>query len=301
MADVQPVLSPADIQHFIEHGYVIVPACFTAVVAQELTDRAFIRLGYDRNDSSTWLSPRIHMPAIETFDVRNFSPKAWSAMCELLGGEERVQKPCYWSDAFIANFHEGADEPWRPPSAACPGWHKDGDFFRHYLDSPEQGLLTLVIWKDIQHMGGGTFIAPDSIKIISQYLADRPEGVLPNGFPFKEMIGECNEFVEFTGKVGDVVLLHPYMLHAVSQNHSGIARFITNPPVGLLEPMQFNRTNADDFSPVERVVLHALNLNRLDYRPTGSRERIVPDRVIRQRVAIEEEKKRLFDAGVNVN
>jgi hypothetical protein len=46
---------------------------------------------------------------------------------------------------------------------SSPDWHKDGDFFRHFLDSPEQGLLTIVLWSDIEERGGGTFIAPDSV------------------------------------------------------------------------------------------------------------------------------------------
>eukprot|EP01051_Picozoa_sp_SAG22_P018948 SAG22_NODE_3348_length_1764_cov_2.810210_1_plen_40_part_10 len=39
--------------------------------------------------------------------------------------------------------------------------------FRHYLDSAEQGLLLLVLWGDIGHQGGGTFIAPDSVEKVA--------------------------------------------------------------------------------------------------------------------------------------
>ena len=59
------------------------------------------------------------------------------------------------------------------------------------------------------------------------------EGVLPDDFPYDELIAQCSTFVETTGRLGDVVLMHPYMLHAVSQNHRGTARFITNPPIAL--------------------------------------------------------------------
>ena len=61
---------------------------------------------------------------------------------------ETTAKPG-WSDGFIINFGLGADQPWQPPSPEVSGWHKDGDFFRHFLDSPEQGLLTIVVWSDI--------------------------------------------------------------------------------------------------------------------------------------------------------
>jgi ectoine hydroxylase-related dioxygenase (phytanoyl-CoA dioxygenase family) len=37
--------------------------------------------------------------------------------------------------------------------------------------------------------------------------------------------------LELTGKVGDVVLMHPYMLHATSQNVIEHGRPITNLPI----------------------------------------------------------------------
>ena len=89
------------------------------------------------------------------------------------------------------------------------------------------------------------------------------------------------------------MLLHPFILHAVSQNPSGRARFITNPPVALKEPMNFNREDPDDFSPVELGVLHGLGKDCLDFKPMAPRERLVPARVQRQKKMLEEQKKRL--------
>ena len=45
-----------------------------------------------------------------------------------------------WGDGFIINFALGAAEAWQPPKARRIGWHKDGDFFRHFLDSPGTGI-----------------------------------------------------------------------------------------------------------------------------------------------------------------
>ena len=120
------------------------------------------------------------------------------------------------------------------------------------------------------HKGGGTFIAPDSIKHVARYLADHPEGV--NGGSCAALIDRCEEFVEVTGEVGDYILLHPYMLHASSNNHSGNVRFMTNPPVVLREPLDLNRENPADFSLIERATLHALGVDRYDFRPTAPRE-----------------------------
>jgi hypothetical protein len=294
------VLSEEQTAHFIERGYVVLHDCFSRDWAQELTDKAFIRLGYDRNDPATWAGPgRIHMPTIELFDIKDVAPLAWQAACELVGGEERVRQPYHWSDAFIVNFHEGIDQPWQGPSAQSKGWHKDGDFFRHFLDSPEQGLLTLVLWSDIEPRGGGTFVATDSVPVVAQRLAEHPEGLLPGELNCREMINQCHDFLEMTGRCGDVVLLHPFILHTSSQNHLGIPRFLTNPPIALNEPMNFQRANPADFSPVERAVLHGLGVEKLDFQPAAQRERFVPERAKRQQKVLLEEKARLEAARLN--
>lgn len=266
-------LSEEQIQHFIQYGFIQLNDCFDKDFAYQWSEAAFERLGYDPKDPSTWDKPIVHLPANDWVSVPEFAPKAWSAMCELLGGEDRVQDDARWGNGFIINFALGADRPWVPPSPEAGGWHKDGDFFFHYLDSPEQGLLVIVVWRDMLHMGGGTFMACDSIKPVAEMLVEDRTGLHPFTGGFGDKITECHDFREATGKVGDVILMHPYMLHASSQNHSGKARFITNPPVALREPMNFNRANPADFSPVERTILHSLGVERLDYHIERDRSR----------------------------
>jgi hypothetical protein len=290
------VLTQEQRKQFLDKGYVTIHGCFEGEAAETLIEQAWIRLGMDPFDQSTWEKPRVHMPRITSFDAAQFAPKAWAAACELCGGEERIES-WSWGDAFIVTLNEGADESWSPPDASHGKWHKDGDFFRHFLDSPEQGLLSLVIWSDINHQGSATYAATDSVPIIARFLAQHPEGVLPGGFNFKEMIGQCKEFIECTGKCGDVVLLHPYVLHSGSQNMLRRPRFLTNPPLYLKEPMNFNRSNPADFSLIELAVLQGLGVDRLDFAPTSPREKVVPERVRRHNEVIEEEKRRLAAAG----
>jgi hypothetical protein len=229
--------------------------------------------------------------------MKELAPQAYAAACQLLGGEDRIQGSVGWSDHFIVNLGERADQPWEPAGPSVPGWHKDGDFFRHYLDSPEQGLLTIVLWTDVVHQGGPTYLATDSVGVIARWLEPRREGVLPGGFGFMDRIAECREFAEATGSTGDVYLIHPYALHAVSQNVLRVPRVITNPPIHLKEPMNFNRDNPADFSPVERAVLKGLGVERLDYQIAGQRERIVPEREKMQAKMMEEERLRLAQAS----
>ena len=299
MTKTYKTLTESDITHFIEKGHIILRDCFPRELAEEWTAFAYKRLGYEPDDPSTWAEPRIHLPSMNRVPLQEVAPRAWDAISDLLGGEERIagslRNPTpSWGDGFIINFSLGAETPWQPPSPEVSGWHKDGDFFRHFLDSPEQGLLTIVVWSDIYAKSGGTFVACDSVQHVAQRLYEHPEGLQPGGFG--QLIEKCKDFAEITGRAGDVVLLHPFILHAASQNPSGRARFITNPPVALKEPMNFNRDTPDDFSPVELAVLQGLGQNRLDFKPTAPRERLVPERVKRQQKMLEEQKKRLAKA-----
>ena len=47
-------------------------------------------------------------------------------------------------------------------------------------------------------------------------------------------------FHEATGEVGDVYILHPFMLHSASRNLRRDIRIITNPPVSLKEPFNYD-------------------------------------------------------------
>jgi len=272
--------------------------CVRGAIPRERVDawasQVWTRLGYSEKDPATWEQSRIHMPTHQRLPVEELSPRAWAAICDLCGGAERVKRPSTWGDGFIVNL--GADdhaETWQPPSPESGGWHKDGDWFKHFLDSPEQGLLTIVLWSDVHPRGGATFVAQDSVPVVARFLAQHPEGVLPGGFDFKKMIAECSHFAEATGEAGDVYLIHPYLLHASSRNALRLPRLITNPAVLLAEPMRFDREDPGGFSLVEMAVLEGLGVERLEFRPTAERERVTPERELRQKRMLEEEKARL--------
>ena len=149
-------------RQFLDHGYVVIEQAVARDLAEQWRDLAYRRLGYDPDDPATWIEPKVHLPVMNRRKVAEFAPRAWAAICDLLGGEQRIRNGADYSfgDSFIINFHHGADQPWQPPSPRVTGWHKDGDFFRHFLDSPEQGLLTIVIWSDIEPRSCGTFVSP---------------------------------------------------------------------------------------------------------------------------------------------
>ncbi|KAF1935997.1 hypothetical protein EJ02DRAFT_414752 [Clathrospora elynae] len=306
-AEEQYKLSQEQEKFFLENGWLKLEKCFTREQADGLQETLWTRLGMDPEDMSTWHTERTNMPFFNEFPVADFAPKAWAGICALLGGSQRVDPAAStWKDGFIVNLGtpQGHNKAIRPQDLT--GWHVDGDFFVHYLDSPEQALLVIPLWTDIAPGGGGTFICPSAIPIVAQHLYDNPSGVSPRMTPRAKNPGFVQEkdlkwfndlaanmpdeaFVEATGAVGDVYLLHPLMLHSASNNQLRKLRVITNPPVSVTEPFVFDRPNGEEYSAVERKTMRALGKEgRIEgWRITGERQQVVPERV-----RIQEEMKR---------
>lgn len=287
MSSEYRVITEQQEKQFLECGYVAMRGCFPRKAAAKWTANLWKRLGYDPRDRSTWGSCYTRLAPQKTVDLRSLAPLAWDAICDLVGGEEQIAHIDGCDDGFIVNLCQDCDDPWRPPSPQHAGWHKDGDSFRHFLDSPEQGLLTLVLWSDVIPHGGGTYIATDSVGPVARYLAEKPEGVLPMEFDIGSLIGQCGRFVEATGEPGDVYLLHPFLLHAVGQNTRCSCRVISNPSVRLRNPMKFDgpRRHA---SLVERAVLRGLGVKSFAFVRRGPREAVLPERVRRAYTAVGE-------------
>lgn len=111
---------------------------------------------------------------------------------------------------------------------------------------------------------------------------------------YRNIVKESHEFHEMTGNVGDVILLHPLMLHSASVNSLRIPRIITNPPVSLNEPFNFDREDPSEYSIVERKTLQELGKDRLQgWSIKGSREAVIPARLKAQKRMKEQELERL--------
>jgi len=307
MATPPTPLTEAEKEHFINHGWLHLKNCFTREQAESATADVWTRLGMDPNDKSTWNKERIHMPHHREFNAAEFAPRAWAAICELCGGEDNIVGwTKQWRDTFIVNLGsvEGEGKTVLPQDLGL--WHVDGDFFVHYLDSPEQGLLVIPLFTDIVPGGGGTYICPEAMPKVAKYLYDNPAGVSPvmhprdhPNFPevpfsrgtewFNELAKSCTQFIETHGECGDIFLLHPLMLHAASNNSLRNVRIITNPPISLKEPFCFDRPDGS-YTLVERATLKALGKENLKgWKITAPREAVVPERVrIQERIKQEE-------------
>ncbi|KEQ64593.1 uncharacterized protein M437DRAFT_43740 [Aureobasidium melanogenum CBS 110374] len=304
-------LSEEQKQHFLEHGFIKLEDCFSPEdeFCKGLMDRVWERLDMDPNDKETWNPWRVHLPRYhDAIPMRDFCPKAWSAICELCGGEDRIDTAdeAKWKAAAQQGLPSGPDNLTPAQEKLLDphdrdNWHVDGDFFHHFLDSKEQALLPIVLFKDIKVGGGGTMICPDAIPTMAEHLAAHPEGLMPDmtfiegreklykdfdhGF-FDEAVKPVpkDRFRTATGKAGDIYLLHPLMVHSAAPNYLREPRFITNPPVALKQPFNFDRTDGSAYSLVEQKTLNALGHPEglKGWKITTERKLIVPERVREQ-------------------
>ncbi|KAJ7860706.1 hypothetical protein B0H14DRAFT_2744052 [Mycena olivaceomarginata] len=70
---------------------------------------------------ATWHTERSNMPSHTSVPIAEFAPKAWAAICEILGGEERMSDEMrVWRDSFIVNL--GVDGQGEVPLWELDGW-----------------------------------------------------------------------------------------------------------------------------------------------------------------------------------
>jgi Phytanoyl-CoA dioxygenase (PhyH) len=267
---------------FVQRGMVTVRDALDPAFCEEVVARRLAELGVDEDDPTTWPSGRRNLPATTVHPLAEVAPRAAEVLHELVGGADRIAFSDL-PDNLIVNFPDPGARWWPPTEHWAPeaGWHKDGDFFRHFLDSPEQGMLGIVFWRDVTPDQGATYVVTDSIAPVARVLAEAPDGILPADFPTEQIVAQSNRFRALTGAQGSIVWAHPYLVHSASINKTDRVRIISNTTVMLCEPMRFSGDDAR--SPVEQVVLDALGVNALDFRPTHPRQHVTSERERRWR------------------
>jgi hypothetical protein len=265
-------------QQLLEHGLVRVSAALDPSFCEAVVQDGFARMGIDESRAETWAAGPIHLPVVRNWRFEEAAPRAAAVLHELVGGPEAISFAGI-QDNLIVNLPDAAAVPYTPSEwRAGTGWHKDGDWFRHFLDSPEQALLVIVFWRDVVDAQGPTHVAVDSIPGVASLLAGHPEGLLPAELRphVAEILSGCSDFRAVTGRQGDVVFAHPYLLHRASVNTVAAPRVISNTSVMLRRPMRFDRH--DGHTAVERSILDALGVDRLSFEAVGNRAHLQTDR-----------------------
>jgi hypothetical protein len=252
------VLSADDVEQFIDRGWCILPRAFTAEQAAAARACVWRRMAEKRgileHDPSTWpdaydIEEQVSHPDV----IACFTDRLAGAVEDLLGegrwiGERR------WG-LWPVNFYWGVREPAPFPKHT---WHVDGNWFRHTIDCPKQGLLLVGLFSDVEPRGGGTVIAEGSHRQTARVLKQHPDG-LTHLELFERVLQEpLSDFRELTGAVGDVVLAHPFLFHTRGHKYLGGPRFISNTEAPLKVPLMLDRADGN-YSVLERSIRAALD------------------------------------------
>ena len=85
------VLTDENVVSFLDNGYLIVKDCLDLGLAQRWIAEAYDRLGYDPGDPGTWAKDIVWMDHKNYLPVREAAPKAWAAILDVVGGEQRLE------------------------------------------------------------------------------------------------------------------------------------------------------------------------------------------------------------------
>lgn len=268
------------IERFLVDGIVVLPGAFDRTLARRWVADANRRIRdeperwvrgydphdgardlhrYDPDDPETWTWPRIDLDGDQQVAVEQAAPRAWGAITDLLGGPERVATR-HFTNYLIVNLrprHPGNDLSGACPAPDRASWHIDDPSPTSHLDRIATGLIGIVLFSDLLPSSGNTWLALDSVGKVARTLADHPEGIDLAAKRGNQIVETCARFHEVTGETGDVVLVHPLMMHSGSPNPSTRIRWLGNPMIYLHEPLRPRRPEAE-LSPVERAIRRAI-------------------------------------------
>jgi ectoine hydroxylase-related dioxygenase (phytanoyl-CoA dioxygenase family) len=248
------------VEHFRVHGWMRVPAAFTADHAAAMraaTWRAFATVGIMQSDPSTWTDERpVHLKELKADPAFRAvgSARVIDAIDAVLEGQE-YDRPKNWGAVFVAL---PSTQAWTVPSR---GWHADANYMSAV--SPPAGVRTHALFGDVAPRAGGTLIVAGSHRLVHQYFANNPPPAGTRGAEFRTLLqghpyirdlhtegdaadraarfmgraeehdGVLLQVVENTGDAGDVILLHPLVLHVATPNSGTAPRFLLSGAVDL--------------------------------------------------------------------
>lgn len=136
-------------------------------------------------------------------------------------------------------------------------WHIDGDNTPRYPYSKDVGVVLIMYFNDVHSNYGGTAVAEGSHTFAIQRLIEKGLKGSHNKLIRQEILesDEVFNIIELTGDAGDVIILHPLLLHARSTNlgpktEDGV-RFMCHPVIGMQSNLNFTKS-FEELSVLER-------------------------------------------------
>jgi Phytanoyl-CoA dioxygenase (PhyH) len=241
------------IAHFRECGWMRVPHAFGSEAAAAMRDAvwdALAAIGIYRGRPSTWTVKRpVRLQHLKVDPVfRAVGSKILFAAIDAVLEGRTYKAPGDWGAFFIA-FPSNAE--W---GIATSGWHLDANYMSPLW--PMGGVKTHALFSDIVPRGGGTQIVSGSHRLVHKWFKEHPPPSSARGAELRKLLqsnpyirdlhtegdpdariarfmehaeevdGVPLQVVENTGEAGDVILLHPLVLHVAAPNNSVDPRFM---------------------------------------------------------------------------
>lgn len=256
------VVDDAQVEHFIERGFVKLEGAFPRELADEARAILWRETGCDPDDPSIWTRPvvRLGMYSQPPFVAAANTPVLHAAFDRLVGRDRWL--PCMAMGTFPVRFPSSED-----PGDA--GWHVDVSFgweqpdfmdWRVNVRSRGRALLMLFLFSDVGPDDAPTRIASGSHHQIARSLAEHGE----DGLPLRRVVEVIEAMrpqadVMATGEAGTVYLCHPFLVHAAQAHRGQTPRFMAQPPLLPRDDLKLQRSDGA-YSAVETSIRVALGL-----------------------------------------
>ena len=241
------------LEHFGVHGWMRVHQAFSAAAAARMRNVVWAGLadaGIQRHRPSTWTIERpVKLQKLKDDPAfQAVGSERLLAAVEAILETRSYEKPKTWGALFIAFPSQG---DWDVPAS---GWHIDANY-RSQL-SPPKGVQIHSLFGDILPRSGASLILSGSHRLVHRWFQQHPAPAearsaemrqLLQGHPYIQDLHAAGDaaariarfmdtveavdgiplrVVENTGAAGDVILLHPLVLHVAARNTGTAPRFL---------------------------------------------------------------------------
>ena len=269
-------LTPEEIEHFIEKGWVWVRQAFSKEAAQRAVAAVFeggkVKRAYKRtadgpeqhaisglplDDCRAWEPNRVDIETDVQVRLAEFAPKLAGALAQLAGGHELRRE--FFGEHWILNLDYRemiGDRPAFNPEGLR--WHIDTPTRETTLHERFDAFTLLVLWSDVERHGGGTYFSTQAFhRFVDRLIVDpTPLDTADKQWAVPFVRG-CKDFDGQVGQAGDVLITHAFMLHARPFNHRPRVRILENPTVMSTRTMDYSPSNPSP-APVEEAVIRRI-------------------------------------------
>ena len=263
------VFTEEELAQFEDWGFVKLSHVFTRETAEAcrsiIQRRCKEQSNADFEDSSSW--PRV-VGVKDVFTSEDDAPwrdvitsRLTAAVNEILG--EGAWNPFgigWWVVSFPLNYSSSS------AFEVEGAWHIDGGSLAdHSLLKREIALIPIMLFSDIRPNAGATCVLCGSHKVAVRILSEAGAAGMRAGAITERILATHNEddeasfeVVELTGEMGDVIFLHPLLVHARSRNNGAEGgvnsiRIICHPTISLREKMTLHPAYSSSSSTVKKA------------------------------------------------